>query len=119
MMECLPSGGWFSLGETFHHVTPTGMAYLYNSLVIVSLKAVVIVGLNNSSLTKSCVRVHPEIVVWICVTFDYKFNFTKYLRERVVDNVPINISPSDIFRTLLLTAIFHQNCTATFDCCEH
>ena len=41
MIECLPSGGWFSLGlrprenhppfgETFHHVTPTGMAYLYN-----------------------------------------------------------------------------------------
>ena len=43
MMECLPSGGWCSLGlrprgkpsslgETFHHVTPTGMAYLYNVL---------------------------------------------------------------------------------------
>ena len=30
MMECLPSGGWFSLGETFHHVTHTGVAYLYN-----------------------------------------------------------------------------------------
>ena len=25
-----PSGKPSSLGETFHHVTPTGMAYLYN-----------------------------------------------------------------------------------------
>ena len=45
LMECLPSGGWFSLGlcppppplgkpsslwETFHQDTPTAMAYLYN-----------------------------------------------------------------------------------------
>ena len=40
MMECFSEGGWFSpraepegkpssRGETFHHVTPTGMAYLF------------------------------------------------------------------------------------------
>ena len=43
LMECLPSGGWFSLGlrprgkpsslgETFHDDTHTGMAYLYNAV---------------------------------------------------------------------------------------
>ena len=33
LMECLPSGGWFSsVGETFHQDTHTGMAYLYNGL---------------------------------------------------------------------------------------
>ena len=41
LMECLPSGGWFSLGlrprgkpsslwETFHQDTHAGIAYLYN-----------------------------------------------------------------------------------------
>ena len=40
MTECFPEGGWFSpraepegkpssRGETFHHVTHTGMAYLF------------------------------------------------------------------------------------------
>ena len=45
MMECLPSGGWFSLGlrprgkpsslGSFRHVTHTGMAYLYNMYTLV------------------------------------------------------------------------------------
>ena len=41
MMEWIPSGEWLplgfalgakpsSLGDPFHHVTPTGMSYLYN-----------------------------------------------------------------------------------------
>ena len=53
MMECFPSGGWFSLGlrprekpsslgVTFHHVTLTGMAYLY--IIIYIYCRIVVVG---------------------------------------------------------------------------
>ena len=34
-------------------------------------------------------------------------------------NVMINISPSNIFQTMLLLARFHQNCQAAFGRCEH
>ena len=33
-----PSGKPSSLGETFHHVTPTGMAYLYIGLTLSMLR---------------------------------------------------------------------------------
>ena len=39
MIECFPSGGWFSLWETFHQDTHTGMSYLYDvsyMLVLIS-----------------------------------------------------------------------------------
>ena len=37
---------------------------------------------------------------------------------RVVGSVLTNISPSNIFPTLLLPERFHQNCKAAFGACE-
>ena len=39
--------------------------------------------------------------------------------RRVVDDVLINISPSNIFLTFLLPASFHQKCKADLGCSEH
>ena len=39
--------------------------------------------------------------------------------RKIVDNVLMNISPSNIFLRVRLTARFHQNCQATFGRCEH
>ena len=39
--------------------------------------------------------------------------------KKVVGNVLVKISLSNILLTLLLPARFHQNCQAAFGCCEH
>ena len=47
--------------------------------------------------------------------------FRKILQNtwrRIVCYVLNNISPSNIYLTLLLLARFHQNCQAAFGCCE-
>ena len=39
--------------------------------------------------------------------------------RRVVGYALIDIPPSNIFLTMLLSARFHQNCQAAFGHCEH
>ena len=41
------------------------------------------------------------------------------ISRRVVGSVLINISPSNIFPTMLLLERFHQACQAVFGHCEH
>ena len=36
------------------------------------------------------------------------------IRRKLVGNILVNISPSNIFFTILLPARFHQNCEASF-----
>ena len=50
-----PSGKPSSLGETFHHVTPTGMAYLYNGTlsVVVEVRISLKVTLNTTKNLKN------------------------------------------------------------------
>ena len=47
------------------------------------------------------------------------FNHSSKNTWRVIGSVLINISPSNICRTMLLASGFHHNCQAAFNCGEH
>ena len=40
------------------------------------------------------------------------------ISRRIVGNDPVNISPSNIFFTMLLPARMNKNCQAAFGCCK-
>ena len=60
-----------------------------------------------------------DVLYFLFDNFDIKIDFWKYKKEHCSYSVLINITPLDIFLTMLSPAIFHQNILTDIGSCKH